>query len=166
MHALTRLVLVAALGWSALPAAEAQLTVTCNGQRRQVSAADLAKLPAIDVAALDHGQSHHYHGVAVRDLLTQAGAPLGEKLRGRALALVVRVRAADAYVAVFSLAEFDPAFREQTIILADAQDGAPLSAEAGPLRLVCPGDKRPARWVRQVISIEVVPLAEGQPPKS
>lgn len=77
----------------------------------------------------------------------------------------MRVRAADAYVAVFSLAEFDPAFREQAIILADAQDGAPLPAEAGPLRLVCPGDKRPARWVRQVISIEVVSLADDQPTK-
>jgi hypothetical protein len=162
---LTRLVLIAVLAWSVLPAAEAQLTVTCNGERRQMSAADLAKLPAVNVSAQDHGQSHQYHGVALRDVLAQAGAPLGEKLRGRALALAVRVRAADAYVAVFSLAEFDPAFREQTIILADAQDGAPLSAEAGPLRLICPGDKRPARWVRQVISIDVVSLADEQPTK-
>lgn len=165
MHAVIRLILFATLGWSVLPAAEVQLTVSCNGERRQMSAADLAKLPIVDVIALDHGQSHQYHGVAVRDVLAQVGAPFGDKLRGRALALAVRVRAADAYVAVFSLAEFDPAFREQTIILADAQDGAPLSPEAGPLRLVCPGDKRPARWVRQVISIEVVSLADDQPPK-
>ena len=88
--------------------------------------------------------------------------PQGEKFRGAALALVVRVRAADGYVVVFSLAEFDPAFREQTILLADHMDGAPLPATAGPLRLVCPGDKRPARSIRQVLSMEVISLATGE----
>ena len=45
------------------------------------------------------------------------------------------------------------------IILADKRDGKPLAGLAGkegPFRIVAPGDKRPARWIRQVASMKVV----------
>ena len=35
------------------------------------------------------------------------------------------------------------------------EDGQPLPVDDGPLRLVVPSDKRPARWVRQVVRIVV-----------
>jgi hypothetical protein len=41
------------------------------------------------------------------------------------------------------------------VIIADARDGAPLSTAAGPYRLIVPGDKREARWVRQVATVEL-----------
>ncbi|MGH8017797.1 MAG: molybdopterin-dependent oxidoreductase [Opitutaceae bacterium] len=143
-----------------LTAAEPLLTVTCEQNRKELGAEDLAKLPAVEIEALDHGEPHRYRGVAVRDVLALAGAPFGQHApRGSAMALAVRVRAADGYVAAFGLAEFDPGFRENDILLVDQQDGKPLPEEAGPLRFVCPGDERGARWVRQIVSIEIISLA-------
>jgi len=156
------LLALCALAAPGLRAADSLLSVTFGDQHREVSAADLARLPSAEADVVDHGKPHHYRGVAARDVLALVGMPQGEKFRGAALALVVRVRAADGYTTVFALAEFDPAFREQTILLADQMDGAPLPANAGPLRLVCPGDKRPARSIRQVLSMEVISLATGE----
>jgi DMSO/TMAO reductase YedYZ molybdopterin-dependent catalytic subunit len=87
------------------------------------------------------------------------GAPFGDSLRGKALTLVVRITGADGYAVVFALAEFDPGFSDRTLILADRQDNQLLPDNAAPFRVVIPGDSHPARWVRQVKSIEVMPLA-------
>jgi hypothetical protein len=95
-------------------------------------------------------------GVALAAILERAGAPLGERLRGPALRLGVLVRAADDYRALFSLAEIDPKMNERVILLADRVDGADLPAREGPLRVIVPGEGRPARWVRQVVSFELI----------
>jgi len=70
----------------------------------------------------------------------------------------VRITASDNYTVVFALAEFDPGFSDRSIVLADQQDGQPLPENAAPFRIVIPGDTHPARWIRQVRSIEVIPL--------
>lgn len=57
---------------------------------------------------------------------------------------------------MFSLAELDPAMHDGLVLLADRRDGAALDAKQGPFRLVAAGDKRPARWVRQVVAIDVL----------
>ncbi len=111
-------------------------------------------------------QDHVYTGVPVRELLSRAGVDFGEKLRGRELRQVVVVHCRDHYDIVFALAEFDDAFNGRTILLVDRQDGHAVPAGQGPLRLVVPGDKRPARWARMVESLEVVAVAEGPPPSS
>ena len=36
------------------------------------------------------------------------------------------------------------------------KDGEPLAGNAAPFQLIMTGEKRPARWVRQVVSIEIV----------
>ena len=43
----------------------------------------------------------------------------------------------------------------QVVLLADRLDGKPLAKGAGPYRLVVPGDKRPVRWVKQVVRVSV-----------
>ena len=108
-----------------------------------------------------------WQGVKLIDLLRDAGVPAGEALRGRWLAAYVRVSAADGYRAVFSLAELDPAFRDGGVFVVDRRDGKPLDAKEGPLRIIAVGDKRPARWVRQVVAIDVLsaPDARGAPEK-
>jgi hypothetical protein len=63
--------------------------------------------------------------------------------------------APDGYRVLFSLTEFDPAFSDRVILLADRRDGQPLDNREGPLRLVVPGDKRHARWIRGVDALEV-----------
>jgi hypothetical protein len=69
---------------------------------------------------------------------------------------VLLVSAADGYKVAFALAEVDPAFAAREIILADKREGKPLDAKQGPFRVVAPGDKRPARWIRQVTELRVV----------
>jgi hypothetical protein len=68
---------------------------------------------------------------------------------------VLLVEAADGYKVVFALAEVEPAFATREIIVADKRDGKALDAKEGPLRIVAPGDKRAARWVRQVTTLRI-----------
>jgi len=71
------------------------------------------------------------------------------------MTLSVVATASDGYRAVFALAEFDPGFTDQVILLADKRDGKSLSAREGPLRIIVPSEKRHARWVREVSSLTV-----------
>jgi hypothetical protein len=70
------------------------------------------------------------------------------------------VEAADGYKVVFALAEIDPAFAVRDIILADKRDGKPLDAKQGPFRIVAPGDKRGACWVRQVTALRLIAVSD------
>jgi DMSO/TMAO reductase YedYZ molybdopterin-dependent catalytic subunit len=94
-------------------------------------------------------------GVTLVEVLRLAGAPTGGELKGAALAKYVVVSAADGYRAVFSLAEVSPALTDAVVLLADRRNGKPLAPSEGSCRLVVPGDKRQARWVRQVVGLTV-----------
>jgi hypothetical protein len=64
----------------------------------------------------------------------------------------------DGYEALFSLAELDPAFIANHIIVADTVDGQPIPRDPGPLRLVVPKESRAARSVRMLERLDVVRL--------
>jgi DMSO/TMAO reductase YedYZ molybdopterin-dependent catalytic subunit len=118
---------------------------------------DLQGLTNSTVTVTEHdGGSSSYEGVFLHQVLSRAGVPLGEGLRGEALRLCVLVKAADGYKAAFSLAELDSALTEKKVLLAFRRDGKELDAEAGPLRLMVPDEKRHSRWVRRVIELEVI----------
>jgi len=97
-----------------------------------------------------------YSGVPLRELLKDAGVPSGESLRGKAFSTVIVVSATDGYQVSFSIAELDESVGNLQVLVADNEDGKPLVQGAGPLRLVVPSDKRPARWVRMVKAIRIV----------
>jgi hypothetical protein len=80
----------------------------------------------------------------------------GDSLRGKRLSSYLLVEAADGYRVVIALPELDPGFTDRVILLADNADGHPLDSKEGPFRIVIPGEKRMARWVRQVIALKVV----------
>ena len=143
-------------------AAEPILKVTTPEKTVAFTAEEFAALPRAEVKAEDmHEQEpRRYSGVAMRELLTRVGAPLGDTFRGPALAMGVVVRCKDGYTVLFSLAEFDESFSSRTIVLADRENGEILPPSAAPLRIVTPGDKRGARSARQVISVELVSLAK------
>ena len=63
--------------------------------------------------------------------------------------------APDGFQAVFALAGLDPVSTDNRVIVADTRDGSPLSDDEGPLRVVAPGDKYPARWIRHAIRLTV-----------
>ncbi|MDR3388715.1 MAG: hypothetical protein P4L92_16835 [Rudaea sp.] len=139
------------------PLATASISVGVEGAApQQLDAAALAKLPQHQIHAEAHGKTVACEGPTLIDVLTGAGAPGGDKLRGRNLELYVRISAADGYHAVFALAELDPGFRDDVAIVTNRCDGAPLDAKDGPFRLVVPGEKRRARWVRQVTAIDLL----------
>jgi DMSO/TMAO reductase YedYZ molybdopterin-dependent catalytic subunit len=124
-----------------------------------LKAEDLAKMPREKASIPEQdGTTVEYEGVPLREILKQAGAPLGNQLRGKALASYVLAKAHDGYQVVFTLAELDAAFANEKILVADKRDGKPLFGYQGPLRLVCPGDKAGARSVRMLETLEVVRL--------
>ena len=106
------------------------------------------------------GRQISYEGVLVGELLKRAGAPVGRDLSGKAVATYVRASAKDGYQVVFSLAELDPGFTPNDIIVADTIDGKPLFDYQGPFRIVAPHDKRGARSIRMLQRLEVVRLRQ------
>ena len=134
-------------------------TLTINsvdGHATSLTAAQISAAGHITVSTDDHGTPAKFDGVPLSAILTMAGVQLGDSLRGPRLTEVLLATAADGYKVAFALAETDPAFATREIILADKRDGKPLSDKEGPFRIVAPGDKRPARWIRQVTELKVV----------
>jgi hypothetical protein len=146
---------------AAQTSAPASTTLTISGDITKpvsLSLADISAMPHKTLKVTNpHDQKEEvYEGVALADLLKLAGAAQGEHLRGAAMATYVLVEAADGYRVVFSLAELDPGIQDSNVLVADKVDGHALDGKVGPLRLVAPLDKRPARWVRMVQSIRVI----------
>jgi hypothetical protein len=149
-------IIVIAFALAAL-AAGAQ-TVDVSYEQKKVSV-KVAEMPHSDVSAKAHdGATHTFACVPIKDVLATVAAPSGEKLRGAATALAVIAGAKDGYRAAFSLAELDESVGGEAAFVCDKQDGKPLAETDGPLRLVVPSDKRPARWVRMLTTLEVVPV--------
>lgn len=115
----------------------------------------LAALPHQTVSVYNvHAKANqNFSGVPLFSLLIRLGAP--DKPHGKDLRLYVVVEGADGYAAVFSLAEINPDLRDATVLIADSMDGKPLG-DNGPLQLVVTGEKRPARWVRNLARIRVL----------
>jgi hypothetical protein len=107
------------------------------------------------VVTADRGLRTEFQGVALRDVLQQAGLQFGDAIRGPALSRVIIASAPDGYRVVYAIAELDAAFTDQIVLLADHRNGKPLLPDTGPWQIIVPNDKRPARWIRQVNKIEV-----------
>jgi DMSO/TMAO reductase YedYZ molybdopterin-dependent catalytic subunit len=143
---------------AAQPASGAALVVTGDiPTPLSLSLDDLRHMPRKTLTVMNshNGKQETYVGVPLAELWQRAGMPQGEKLRGAAMATYVIAEGADGYRALFSAAELDSSFQGSDVIVADTLDGAPLGAREGPLKLVAPQDKRPARWVRTLQSIKI-----------
>ena len=126
-----------------------------SGAPLTLTMADLAKLHRDRVIIAHGAKKTVYEGATLGDILRQAHAPMGAMLHGANVAVAVLATGADGYHSVLSIAEADPGFRHEKVILADHADGQPLSAREGPFRLVVEGDDHPARNIRQTVSIEL-----------
>ena len=151
------LVLALCLLFCALGVTAQTLQITdAQGHTTSLTPEQLAKMPHVTVNTKDHDTPALFAGAPMAAVLSSAGITMGDTLRGPRLAEALLVEAADGYKVVFALAEFDPSFATREIILADKRDSKPLGGKEGPFRIVAPGDKRPARWIRQVTSMKVV----------
>lgn len=156
-----RLILVLAaallLGPIAATGAVAQgLKVTVAGRDSVVlSPAEVASLPRAKATITVKGASVVYEGALLHEVLLKAGVVSGERLMGRYLNQVVVIRASDGFTSMLSIAETDPVYRANPVVLADTVNGKPLDAREGPYRVVVDGDLRPSRSPRAVVAIEV-----------
>jgi len=123
-----------------------------------LSADELAKMPRASVKITSDGIETAYEGVWVHEVLKRAGVPQGSALRRKAIAGYVLAQAQDVYQVVFSLAELDPAFIDNQILLPDTANGKSLFGAQGRFRLIVPKDKPGARSVRMLTALEVVQL--------
>jgi hypothetical protein len=147
------------LVWAALAAAGGAQELTVqneSGAKIELTSAEIAALPHQAITVKDHGKPVRYEGVPLRLVLEKAHEAFGDSLRGKRLEDCLLVEAADGYRVVFALPELDPAFTDRVILLADKADGRPLDNREGPFRIIVPGEKRMARWVRQVTTLKVV----------
>ncbi len=136
----------------------AKLKLSASGHETVIlSLAEFKALPHITVSVKNgHTDAQEvYSGVRLADLLARVGAPLGKELHGKAMTGSVRASAADGYAVLFSIAEIDPDFHPGETIVADQMNGQPLDEKSGPFKLVSSEDKRPARWVRNLTTLEL-----------
>ena len=114
----------------------------------------LAALPHITIKLYnEHAKADQtYSGVPLMELLKPLGVP--EKPNGKDFTLYLVAEGSDGYKVVYSIGEAMPDVHDGTVLVADAMDGKPLGAN-GPVQLVATGEKRPARWVRNLVAIRV-----------
>jgi hypothetical protein len=131
------------------------LKVVFGDKSTEWTPAALAALPHKPVTVFNvHAKVNQtYSGVPLIDLLTPLGVPA--KPHGKDLRLYLVAEGSDRYQAVYSVAEVNPDLHDATVIVADSLDGKPIG-DSGPLLLVATGDKRPARWVRNLVAVRVL----------
>ena len=143
---------------SAPSAPSTRLTIkTYEGKTLTLTPEELAALPHKSVAVFNaHSKINEtYSGVLLADLLSKAGVPLGEGVRGKLFMIGVVATGTDGYGVLYSLAEVDPAIHTGDVIVADTIDGKKLDKD-GAFRMISSEERRPARWVRNLTSISVV----------
>ena len=131
------------------------LAITFADKSSTWTAATLASLPHKTVTVHnEHTKADEtYSGVQLIDLLIPLGVV--DKPHGKDLRLYVVVGGSDGYEATYSIGEITPDVGNSIVIVADTENGKPLTDD-GPLKIVTTGDKRPARWVRNLVAIRVM----------
>src|SRR5579863_4025972 len=130
------------------------LKISYGKKSEEWTAPKLAQLPHETVQATNEQTrtEETYSGVPLMALLVEVGVP--QKPKSKDLRLYVVAEGSDGYKVVYSLGEVSPDVHDGSVLLADSVNGRPL-ADNGPIELVISGDRRPARWVRGVVSIKV-----------
>ena len=135
------------------------------------SADSLRKQFAAEIKPIEYssrGQKHKASCVALSSVLHQAGADAQMKMapgvapamKNHALRFAVVVTSVDGYTACFSLAELLPDLGNTAAWIALDTDDKPLPEGEGHVRLIVPSDKKPARSVRDISSINVVDVSK------
>jgi hypothetical protein len=139
-------------GKPALPAGP--LKITFGDKSSEWTPTTLAALPHKTLTVFnEHAKVNQtYSGVELINLLKPLGVP--EKPHGKDFRLYLVAEGSDGYQVVYSVGEVTPNVHDATVMVADTLDGKPIAA-SGPLQLVATGEKRPARWVRNLVGIQV-----------
>ena len=130
------------------------LKITLGDKSSEWTPTTLAALPHKTITVYnEHAKTNQtFSGVELIDLLKPLGVP--EKPHGKEFRLYLVAEGSDGYQVVYSVGEVTPDVHDGTVLVADTIDGKPIDA-TGPLQLVTTGEKRPARWVRNLVAIRV-----------
>lgn len=151
-----------------LPAPRAEQTsVTLTGDLKTTGAITLAQLEKLEPEAItwNHKGTRTFRGVPLERVIAAYGfepgamsadVPKREKRAG--WKFIVLATAHDGFQAVYSCAEISTLIGNTQVYLVWEQDGKPLSAEEGPLRLVCTTDKEGARSVYNLHELRVIDI--------
>ena len=136
-------------------AASTALTLTVGGKATKLSVAELEAMPqkTITVRNAHTDKDETYSGVPVGDLLAKFGAPY-EKNEKVIYHSYLRAGGMDGYWVLYSASEVESAMHLGDVIVATRVGGQPLGAD-GQFRLVASEEKKPARWVRNLSTLEL-----------
>jgi len=137
-----------------VPAPAEPLKITFGEKSATWTVATLASLPHVTVTVHnEHTKADEiYSGIPLIALLAPMG--VSEHPRGKDLRLYVVAEGSDLYEVVYASGEITPDVSSSTVIVADTENGKALTGD-GPLKLIATGEKRPARWVRNLVAVKV-----------
>ncbi|WP_425145275.1 molybdopterin-dependent oxidoreductase [Deinococcus sp.] len=115
-----------------------------------------AKTVSLEYTVAGQATKHSFTGALLIDVLKAARPSFRPEIKNDSLRYSVLATGRDGYSALFSWGELDPDFGNRGVLIAYAQDGQPLSAADGPLRLVVPGDGKGGRYVSGLASVQLL----------
>lgn len=156
MRRLLRLALLLCLAMPLEAQTDAPLVVTRpDGSSTTLTSRQLAALPRLTGTATAHATTFTYEGHDLRAVLALAGVTPVDSLGRAQLRRVILFHGADGYSALVAMTDLDSTLGARRMVLVDREDGRPLPDDRGPRRMIVEGDRRPSRWVRQVVRLEV-----------
>lgn len=128
-----------------------------DGNGITFSPEEFAALPHKTVSVFNsHSKTNEkYSGVPLTDLLARVGVPRGEQVKGKLFLTGVIAEGTDNYDVLYALAEVDSSIHAGDVIVADSVNDHKLDRD-GAFKVVSTEEKRPARWVRNLVSIKVI----------
>ncbi len=132
------------------------LTVTVHGKSRTFSVTELEAMPqkTLRVHNEHSGKDESYTGVLLSDLLAKCGLTFTKDTQKEFLHSTVRMEGTDKYYVYYSAAEISGELHTGSVIVAIKLNDGTLGID-GKFRMVSSEDSKPARWLRNMVSITV-----------
>jgi len=132
------------------------LSMTVTGKTMTFTVAQLETMPqkTITVDNEHTKNKESYTGVPLETLLAQCGATYTPATQKMFLHSTVRAIGTDQYFVIYSASEVESGLHAGDVIVATKMNGGSLGDD-GRIKLISTEDKKPARWVRNLVSITV-----------
>ncbi len=135
-----------------------ELVIKADGSAKTFTLADLQAMPQQSVRVHNghNNQDEVYTGVPLSVILSRYGISTAEGAPSQKLYhSYVRAEGTDKYFVLYSASELEPELHTWDAIVALSMDGKPLGPE-GDFKIVTGGERKPARWVRNLASLTIV----------
>ena len=133
------------------------LEISVMGKSVTLTVADLQAMPQRTVTVHNghNNMDESYTGVGVDDLLKKYGVTMEGPGAQQVYHSYVKAAGTDKYSVLYSASELQSGLHTGDSIVALSVNGKPLGAD-GEFKMVVAGEKKPARWVRNLSSLTYV----------